>query len=274
MSNNITLNFIEGLSYVDFVGIINQWNVLPGSFVTLNEWVQFGQITQKSHLLDIACTTGFSLREVSYLSGCSGIGVDISKYSVESAQYNKDFYTPSLPIKYIHGNSLEQNFDEKFSHILLGASLGFFTDPQAMIAKCIGFFDEHGILLVSPFYGSGLGTPSTESLDFFKRTIGIQPTLRSYKEVMSLYRDFEIIYENRKKPIIESADELKKYCADTANSFCTRNLVNDQQVYNLIYNRLLAIREACNLMRPYQDYSTLILRYRKKTYPNRFVELF
>ena len=67
----ITSEYVKSISYTDFVGLINQWNVLPGSYNTLSKWANFSGLNKKSRLLEVACTTGFSSRELALLSGCS-----------------------------------------------------------------------------------------------------------------------------------------------------------------------------------------------------------
>ncbi len=62
----ITPEFIKQLSYTDFVGFINQWNVLPGSYSTLSKWAIYSRMNKNSRLLEVACTTGFSSRELAY----------------------------------------------------------------------------------------------------------------------------------------------------------------------------------------------------------------
>ena len=48
------------MPYIEFVGFINQWNVLPGAYVTLSKWARFSNLTKTSKILEIACTSGFS----------------------------------------------------------------------------------------------------------------------------------------------------------------------------------------------------------------------
>ena len=42
---------INKMSYPDFVGYINQWNVLPGAHVTLSKWAVFSRMDEKSKIL-------------------------------------------------------------------------------------------------------------------------------------------------------------------------------------------------------------------------------
>ena len=89
MEASITVEKIMKMNYPDFVGYINQWNVLPGAYNTLSKWAMFSRMTEKSKLLQIACTTGFQSRELSILTGCQALGIDLSNNAIEMARYNK-----------------------------------------------------------------------------------------------------------------------------------------------------------------------------------------
>lgn len=263
---------IEKLTYPDFVGFINQWNVLPGSYDTLNRWINYSNINQDSNLLQVACTTGFQLREISLLTNCSGLGFDLSPYAIKSAKINRDKYAPTSDIEYIVADGYEFSTDKKFSHILFGAGLGFFPDPQKMINRSLNFLKDGGYLLASPFYITK--KIPIELINKFKEVFGIIPTITSYKETMSLYKDFEILYESKKKPIEETDEEIEYYVECTINRILKDLSITDGDIANLLFKRLKKVKEMSNELRKYQEYSVLVLRYRKNIYPNRYVELF
>ncbi len=128
----ITAKAIQNMSYTDFVGFINQWNVLPGAFNTLSKWKVFSNLNEKSRILEIACTTGFSSRELAIMSDCTGKSFDISEKSVEAAIENKKKYAPSIDIDYSVEDGYRFKSEEKFTHIIIGASLKFFPKPEAL----------------------------------------------------------------------------------------------------------------------------------------------
>jgi proline dehydrogenase len=90
---------------------------------------------------------------------------------------------------------------------------------------------------------------------------------------MSLYSDFEILYEDRKNLIQETEEEIQKYCRDTVERF-TSNYEVDSLVEKAIYKRLYGIKVMSNDLRPYQNYSVLVLRYRELKHGRRYVEKF
>lgn len=268
----VTPEYVRSLSYTDFVGLINQWNVLPGSFVTLSKWAKFSDLNSESRLLEVACTTGFSSRELAILSGCSGEGFDLSKKSVAMATYNKKKYAPDIDFSYRVADGYGFKAEHSFTHIVVGASLGFFPDPQKMLNKCIDMLDDGGCILAAPFY---VIEPIPETLiKRAEKVFEITPTQVPYKEIMKLYNKLEILFEEHNSLIEETDEELHYYCKSTVERACQMLHIDDEETYNAIYDRLFDIKKMSNDLRRYQRYVVLVLRYRKSVYPNRFVELF
>lgn len=269
---NITTETIQNMSYTEFVGFINQWNVLPGAFNTLSKWKVFSDLNKNSKILEIACTTGFSSRELAIMADCSGKAFDIFEKSVNSAIENKKKYSPKIKIDYFVEDGYKFKSREKFTHIILGASLKFFPKPEEILKICLEHLEDGGFILASPFY---IKSPIPESLiSEFKKVFGITPTTESYKDIMKMYEGLEVIYEERNDLIEETNEELEHYCHSTIDRFCKEKGINDKELYNAMYKRLIEIKMMSNKLRPYQRYSVLVLRYRKNIYPNRYVELF
>jgi len=272
----ITVDFVRKLSYPDFVGFINQWNTPPGSYTTLSKMATFSKMTKESRILEIGCSTGFSSRELAVLSDCKGMGFDLSKNSIAMANYNKKRYSPDTDISYKVADGY--NFrppEKKFTHIIAGGNLKFFSDPSKMLSRCVEMLTDGGYILASPYYQTRpipqkfarqmhdtLGIPLNAFLNFY------------YKETMKLFNKFEIIYEDKNTPVPETEEELRYYCMSVIDRACKIHSINNQKVYDAMYQRLLGIRQLINKSRYYQEYCVLILRYRKSIYPHRYVGLF
>lgn len=268
----ITPEYIKHISYTDFVGLVNQWNVLPGSYVTLSKWAKFSALNKKSRLLEVACTTGFSSRELALISGCSGVGLDLSAKSVKMANYNKEKYAPNIDFSYVVADGYGYKDTKKFSHIVVGASLGFFPDPDKMLERCINMIDDGGYILAAPFYATK--PLPKQIIKKSQKVFEITPTGIPYKDIMRLYNKLEIIFEERNNLVQETEDEIHYYCKSTISRACNMLKIKDENIYNAMYDRLYEIKKTTNELRLYQMYSVLVLRYRKSVYPNRFVELF
>lgn len=271
-NTSISKDFILGLSYPDFVGFINQWNVLPGSHVTLSKWINFSNITPQSSILQFACTTGFQSREIAMRTGCKAKAFDLSPYAIEAAKYNLKNYAPDAKVEYFCADGHEYNAEDKFSHVVIGAGLKFFKNPEITFRKCISFLEDGGNFLASPFYI--VEDIPQELIKKAQSVFGITPTTEGYKDVMEPYQTLEIMYEDRNKIIQETESELKKYCESTIDRACAMHDIQSNELYQTMYDRLYSVKEMSNQLRPYQEYSVLVLRYRKNVYPHRYVELF
>ncbi|OYQ77505.1 hypothetical protein B9T11_10120 [Wohlfahrtiimonas chitiniclastica] len=268
----ITVNTINDISYTDFVGLINQTNVPPGSFSTVTRWRILSNVSKESNVLEIACTTGFSINNLGLESGCMGVGVDISQPSITRAQENSVKLGIADNIKFYCTDATSYETDKKFTHIIVGAGLGFFPQPEIMINQMHKLFGDTGYLLASPFYVTS-DIPD-EILKKAEKVFGIKPTTGSYKEVMRLYKDFEVYYEDRLKPELETEEEIHHYCDSTINRIVLEEKITDSNVIDAMYKRLYSIKEMSNILREYQGYSVCIFKYNKKNYSKRFVELF
>ncbi|MDQ3287639.1 MAG: class I SAM-dependent methyltransferase [Pseudomonadota bacterium] len=263
---------LRNCSYTDFVGLIAQTNVPPGAFSTINRWVLYSHMTSASYLYEAACTTGFSLREAARLAGCAGEGADISEASVLAARRSVEGTGLGEHVSYHHANAVEHQPARKPTHIIVGAALRFFPDPERMVARCAELFGDDGYLLAAPFY-TVRDIPQA-LLDEAKGVLGIVPTTARYKEVTWLYRGFQLLFEDRELIEMETRDELVHYCESTASRAIHLLDTTDREVYQAIYDRLFEIKDLCNRLRAYQGYSTMVLRYRASEFPNRYVELF
>ena len=271
----ITITSIRELSYPDFIGFINQWNTPPGAYSTISKLAIFSKMNKKSHILEIACSTGFSSGELALQSGCEGIGIDLSKNSIKMANYNKKYYRPNIKISYKIANGYSFSPQKKFTHIMVGGGLKFFNDPEKMFARCLEMLNNDGYILATPYYE--ISKMPTRLANNLHNTLGIPLTAFagfSYKEMMKLYDKLEIIYEDRNELAQETEKELEHYCKSIVKRACKIQNINDSKIYDVMYSRLLKIRRLINDTRPYQEYCVLVLRYRKSVYPNRYVALF
>lgn len=267
-----TVDFINKLSYPDFVGFINQWNVLPGAHVTLSKWAIFSKMDAQSCLLQIACTTGFQSRELALYTGCKAKGLDLSSYAIAAANYNKENYAPLCDLSYETADGHTYDDKEKYTHIAFGAGLRFFSNPEQALKQSFSHLTDCGYVLASPFYA--VNEVPQDVIAQCQKVFGITPTFEDYKKVMELYKDLEIIYQDHNDLYQETEQELTHYCAVTIERACKMHDIHDDAVIQAMYDRLYNVRQATNSLRRYQKYSVLVLRYRQSVYPNRYVELF
>lgn len=272
MPKQYTAKQIINMSYTDFVGLVNQWNVPPGSYDTLTRWQVFGNITKDSSILEIACTTGFSSREIVRTTGAKALGVDISKASIEAARENKRQYAPNADLKYLAVDAMEYESKVKYSHVIIGAALRFFTNPEHTLKHFMGLIAPHGYLLSTEFYC--IKPIPKELVDEARRVFNFTVTQQKYKDVMSIYHQLTLIYEDRKTIFQETEEELAYYCDSTIKRFVANNPGYSAQTLRVMYDRLMKIKGMSNKLRPYQNYSVLIHKVDPRYYPHRYTEIF
>lgn len=272
MENSITKKTIEEMTYTQFVAYIDQWNVPPGALDTINQWSVFGHVQSDSNVLEVACTTGLSSREIARITGCRAKGIDICSDSIKSAQYNSLRYGKGLQLEYECIDACEFEPQEKYTHMIIGAALGFFKNQNLFLSKMPNFFAESGYILASPYYGKGTMPESLKAE--CRRVIGITPTTMSYDDVRNIYADFEVAYEKRNEIVLETEKQIEKYTLDSVKRACEIRKVESEEVFDAMYKRLYEIKKVSNELHAYQAYSVLVLRYLEDVYPNKFLELF
>lgn len=274
MIENISkANEIYEMSYTDFIGFINQWNVPPGAYKTIHEWVQFGYINKTSNILEVACTTGFSLRELSLLTQCSGLGIDISAVSIETANYNKEEYGSDLPISYELHDAREFETDIRYSHVVIGAALRFFEEPDTMITRLADNFLQDGGRILSNEFFSRSSIPD-DLVVRSQQVFGITPTVVDFNEVMKPYcrlkRHYDQVHELRQ----ETPEQLDHYCTSIVRRFSLHRSITSDEILQACYDRLLEIKTTSNELRRHQSYVTLVHQYTAREYGDRYTELF
>ncbi|APU21285.1 class I SAM-dependent methyltransferase [Actinoalloteichus sp. GBA129-24] len=258
--------------YPDFVAMVNQTNVMPGAFTTLNTWALQSRMDHNSTILDVACTTGFSSRELARLTGCRATGFDLSADAVALARYNHHSTDPSLDLEYVQADGTTYASSRRFSHIVVGAALGFFLDPAGMATRLTGQLDDGGYLLASPFWSAAPLSPEVAVIR--REVFGISSPMETRAEALAMFAGLDLLYQADHLLIPESDADIEHYCVSTIDRACSQSGVEDSSVRAAMLARLRSIKHATNRLREHQRYSVLVLRYDASTCPRRFVELF
>ncbi|MFJ6136256.1 class I SAM-dependent methyltransferase [Kitasatospora sp. NPDC092286] len=258
--------------YPNFVAMVNQTNVMPGAFATLNTWALQSRMDQDSTVLEVACTTGFSSRELARLTGCSATGFDLSADSVALAQYNHHGTGRDLRLQYVQADGTTYAPNRTFSHVVVGAALGFFPEPVAMAARLPHLLDDGGYVLASPFWSDKPLPPDIAALR--RDVFGISSPMETREQALALFKGLDVLYQADHALVSESDADIQHYCDSTVDRACAQSGIEDPLVRAAMLARLRSIKRATNRLREHQNYSVLVLRYNASTYPQRFVELF
>lgn len=260
---------VRNCGYTEFVAKVNQTNVMPGAYSTLNQWINFSNITRESHVLEVASTTGFSSREIAKQTGCKSHGIDICSLSVERANRNADEEKVASRVTYSVDNVLEIDSGE-YTHVIIGAALGFFPDPKVAMDRIASVLTKDGYILACCFYVNG--TPMPE--DVIKQRedmFGISNPPQTYQESRADFEGFKHVYYNHYDLHSEDEESIANYVKNTVKRYSEQQGDQREDVLMEIYNRLLDIKVFSNKLRKYYGYTVDV--YQKNEQP-RYVEQF
>lgn len=244
---------ISEMNYPDFVAFLGQQNTPPGALSTVKYWVEQGQISPESHLLDLACSTGYSSRKCFELAGSSAWGIDISKPAIEKANEEASGVGGASKLKYfVQDASKLELGSEKFSHILGGCNFAFIQDRRKAVEECFRVLKPGGRLCVSDFYY--VETPPLEILDAVQSKIGFRPAQDWSKSFWNdLYSSkFKLVKYHDQKLGVETEERLEERVRASIFEQNEHLKGQSESVLQASFERLLDIRRTLNQHRKWQ----------------------
>ena len=247
---------IEALNYADFVAFIGQVNTPPGSGSTLRWWIDKAKVSEQSHVLDLACTTGFSSREASISTRCSTFGVDISADAICIAKANARERGVESRCEYVTGNAEEiPAADGSFTHVFGGCNFAFIHDRGRALDETRRVLKGEGTLCISGFHY--LRPPPAGLVDEVSRQVSFRPDPIWTKEYWDGFfgRLFWKSAERELQLRVFSPQELD--AAVRKQIFISDGPLRnaDDDTKNRCFRRLLEIRQILNEHRAYQGVS-------------------
>lgn len=263
-----TSDSVQKMSYPALVGYLRQENTPPGGEKTIRYWISKGDITAKSSVLDLACSTGYSSRNAAKLTGCNGIGIDVELCAIESAR-KMAARDGMSHLKFESGNAESLSFkDSEFTHILAGCTFAFIQNQQAAIFEARRVLRGGGILCVSNFFFSQ--KPPVDILDAIELHVGFRP-----KPFWS-ERWWNNFFEAAGFSLIDQEIEALPIYSDDSIATEVQRVVFESQhdlasaapaVLCAIYEKILAMRLAANKQRKYQGLAVQV--WRNEKFPHR-----
>lgn len=249
---HLNQNEVLRLSYPDFVGFIGQNNTPPGGEATLARWIELAQICQESHLLDLACSTGFSSRIIARRTGCSGVGIDLSQKAIDAAhdEVEKDGLRGRVLFQVGDATAIPFS-DDAFSHIVAGSSFGFISERSKALSECKRALKRGGNLCIGTFYYHR--SPPNVLLESVREGVGFLPDrkwsrkwwhsffgqeltlkqeedyeLRTLSDSDVTSTAWETIFK-KSQALQDQTDEIRQTCFERFNK--TRLVLNEHRKY-------------------------------------------
>ena len=255
---------VQQMPYASFVAFIGQENSPPGSEHTLRAWIEHGGIDLRSHVLDLACSTGWNSRWIAELVGCTGAGIDVSTAAIERAQSELRRTSKSAALKYVVADAAALPFgDEEFTHVLAGCTLSFIQNRAGALRECGRVLGQHGALCVANFYY--YRRPTLALLDNVERVVGFRPraswNARFWESLIS--QVFTLEWEAHSDLPVYPDSEVAAVAREAIlNSDVMREYA--PQVREACFHRLLDTRLVLNRHRSVQRVAVQVWRKRSK----------
>ncbi|QGY30391.1 class I SAM-dependent methyltransferase [Pantoea cypripedii] len=259
-----TMNInINAMSYPDFLGFLGVDNTPPGGIFTLDYWIEKSSINADSHLLDLACSTGFSARNIVNKTGCHATGVDISARSIEAASQISIQNNLSERVNFFLGNAESLSLaDDCFSHITAGCCFGFFSNKKAALREAKRVLKKDGYLCISSFYYDS--KPDDEILSLVEKYIGFRPdVIWDYNYWVNFFsEEFLIVHEELFDLPVYSEDEIEE---NVNRSVCERPAFKflSQEQQQVAFDRYFDTRLILNEHAKYQSVALWVMRVNK-----------
>jgi SAM-dependent methyltransferase len=250
------VNRIKEMHYADFVGFLGQDNTPPGGRNTILKWIELGQINSQSHILDLACSTGYSSRLASLNAGCKASGIDISKTAIENANLKAKFQGIEESVRYSVGDASDIPFsDSSFTHIFAGCTFGFIQNREKALDECMRVLEKGGLLAIANFYYDQM--PPERLLDEVQCAVGFRPSAQWTRDWWNSFfgSKGKLLKEEDCSLPVSSDDGLSEVLKKYVFNDCEAIAGKDEAVKQACFEKLLGIRRVLNEHRKYQRFN-------------------
>ncbi len=216
--NTLTTEKIKRLSYPEFMGVLGLENTSLGGSFAVDYWIHNSKMNKKSKVLEIACSTGFNLRNCILKTKAFGIGIDVSKKSIEYAKKTVKNEKIKNNIQFKVEDAEGLSFSSKnFTHVISGMSFAFFTRANKVLKEVSRVLAPAGYLLTAtPYY---IKKPPFKLLDKIEKTLGFRPSdswdynwwKKFFSRFFLLQDELSIVSSNSKESITSLRKKIFSY---------------------------------------------------------------
>ncbi|MFH1889789.1 MAG: methyltransferase domain-containing protein [Nanoarchaeota archaeon] len=223
----LTAKDISEMDYNQLIGIVKETNRPPGGKNSIFEMINRTHITEKSHILEIGASTGFTSIEISRLIQCKITAIDINEASLSEARERADKEGYSN-IKFINADVNSLPFeDNSFDIVIVGNVFSLMADKKKALDECMRVCKKDGFLVVIPMYY--LKTPSDKLVEDVSNAIKVQITPLYKKDWVDFFSipSLEIYWIKDFKFDYIKDENIMQFCEDILKREHLKNLGKD-----------------------------------------------
>ena len=127
---------IEKMNYSELVALVKERNRPSGGIRTILNIAVNSFLTKDKKMLEIGSNTGFTCVNMSLLTGCKSVGIDINEDSIEEAKEYAKLQNVEDKISFIKSNAESLPFeDESFDAVLCSNVTSFIKNKENAIKE-------------------------------------------------------------------------------------------------------------------------------------------
>jgi ubiquinone/menaquinone biosynthesis C-methylase UbiE len=258
----ITAEDIKNMDYNQLIGILRETNRPPGGINSIIDVINSIKINEKTKILEIGTSTGFTAFEFARLTKCHVIAVDINEISLKEAKRRKKLLGLNN-ICFKLGDVEKLNFPDSFFDIVFCGNIFSLVNKEKAILECVRVLKNNGFIIVIPMYY--IKTPPKSII--IKVSKAIKTNIKAYKKrhwikflnnynsQLEFFRVMDYVFNKI------SDKEINTFTSEMLSSPHLKNLPKKtQNVLNKVYKQYIRLFRD-NLS--YMGYSIIILRKAK-----------
>jgi ubiquinone/menaquinone biosynthesis C-methylase UbiE len=266
---------INEMNYSEFVGFIKEQNRPSGGIKTIHNVAVNGLINSTVHMLEIGSNTGFTSVNMSLLTGCSVVGIDVNDESLTESNKYAARHNVQDKITFIKADTITLPFeDESFDVVWCSNVTSFITDKEEAVAEYLRVLKTGGTLVVVPIYY--WKQPPKKIVEEVSEAIAADINIQdkqSWKDLFSKVAKnntchLELYYEDNNE-YLDVQDRITGYVDMLMKKNPLDMYTEDEQ--EIIKNRAKYFYKLFNENLQYANYSTLL--YQKRALEDE-IELF
>lgn len=263
--NDIIKKQIKKMDYSQIVGLTKERNRPSGGIKTVHEVAVNAFIDSSKKMLEIGSNTGFTSVNMSLLTNCNVVGIDINKQSVKEAiKYAKQNNT-SDKVKFRTATVIKLPFNKESFDVVWSSNVtSFIKNKSKAIKEYLRVLKYSGILVVVPIYYKV--NPPKKVIRDVSKIIGVNIDILSKDDWINLFQkqstdyEIELFYESNYK-YINCEKEISEY----VNMIMNKKHLNKigDSFKKVLYKKYLNIMNLFNKNLKYAEYSILLFQKRK-----------
>lgn len=196
MDTLLTVEQVNKMSYTDFISFLQEENRPSGGKMTIREIAHNAFINSSSSVLEVGCTNGFSSIEISRITKCNVVGIDINNLSINNAKAKAEAHgLDESVVSFVFANADELPFaDNSFDLVICGNALSFMEDEKKSLKEIMRVVKPSGFISIVPLWYHS--EPDAEVVANVSGILGFNIRCRTKDEWLSVISDtpLELFY--------------------------------------------------------------------------------